>query len=185
MRMHALLLVSSLAFALLLAVAVPSAAQSPGDTTYLYDLSATSRYQEGCFDPCLCPMLAEAGLAGTFTLQHTGTEGGWEIFTVDAIQWTISLPSGVLLQVSGSGSLRIDFAGGSQRLNLGLSLDDSPPESFDSGVVPLTADFPRIEVLVSLHGVYCYDKVFTICAERSLPIADGRQGWGTLKSRFE
>ena len=44
----------------------------------IYRLNPESTYQFGCFPPCLCPILVQQGVAGTFKLKFAGTVGGAE-----------------------------------------------------------------------------------------------------------
>ena len=43
----------------------------------IYRLEARSNFQEGCFPPCMCPILIHQPVIGTMTLARTGTDGGF------------------------------------------------------------------------------------------------------------
>jgi len=161
-------------------------AQLPGDSTVLYELADVSRYQEGCFDPCMCPMLTEATVTGAFTLQHTRSDGVWEEFAVDSVTWIVRFQDHVLHEVAGNGTLALDFDGHRQQLMLLLSLDGDPGQSYDSGIVAVTSEFPQIKVTVSMNGMYCYDQVFWLRAGRSSTVGIGHgTGWGAMKAYYE
>jgi len=57
------------AVAILAAITGAVSAQTGATTSpTLYRLEPGSTYQHGCFAPCLCPILAEVPLRGTFGL---------------------------------------------------------------------------------------------------------------------
>src|SRR5207247_10662136 len=51
-----------------------------------------------------------------------------------------------------------------QQLQADLSENGAPPVKFDSGLVPVTSPFPLIDIAISMHGFYCYDKGFFLKA---------------------
>src|SRR6266536_5228778 len=60
------------------AVNTPASAQ----TSTLYRLNEDSTFQQGCFPPCLCPIMIAAPVKGTFVLTPTGFDG---LFTTYAV----------------------------------------------------------------------------------------------------
>ena len=73
-----------------LAVPTPLAADpvSEADGT-IYRLGKESTYQEGCFPPCMCPILAQMPARGTFKLTHVGCEDpSIDVYAVDEVNWT-------------------------------------------------------------------------------------------------
>ena len=71
------------------------------------------------------------------------------------------------LRVSGSGSYTVGIpdttAVRKHRLELDLRLGDSAVEHFDSGWV-IGPSLPHIQIQISIHGMYCYDRVFVVDA---------------------
>jgi len=142
-----------------------------------YVLQEESVFEEGCVDGCLCP-ITMTDLAGAFLLRPAGRDGDFDVFQVSEARWTVfgNRP------VTGSGTLRIDAAGGLQRLELTLAVGTDPPEAFDSGLVPLEAQLPDIRAAVAMNGFYCFDRVFTIRAEPAEPVAREPTRWGRIKA---
>lgn len=150
--------------ALLALWAAPARAQSADAPATLYRLEKDATYQEGCFPPCLCPILVETPARGTLALRPAGFDGLFEHYEVRDVNWTVSLGDSEL-RVTGSGKYRIggEFAL-MEQLELDLRVGDEPVEHFDSGLVPAGAIFPSLRVAVSIHGQYCYDTVFVVSA---------------------
>ncbi|MBL8860061.1 MAG: hypothetical protein JNL28_16245 [Planctomycetes bacterium] len=150
--------------ALILAfVALPSSAQSSAPV--IYGLGSASTYTEGCYPPCLCPIWFGGTPTGTLRLQFTATDpAGFDHYVVQSVAWTMDT-FGVTHVVTGTGQYK---RGGQvvvqEQLTLDLSVDGAPTEHYDSGLVPPAATFPRIEIAISLNGMYCYDKVFSLDA---------------------
>ena len=44
-------------------------------TTTAYQLDIDAALEAGCFSPCMCPVLIQAPLKGTFSLVSTGFDG--------------------------------------------------------------------------------------------------------------
>ena len=129
----------------------------------IYGLNEKSVYQEGCFAPCMCPIMMEAGASGRFRLSSTGDVDSFRTFSIDKVKW--SVPQ-LARQFTGSGSYR--FSTGPdprQQLTLELSENGGAAEKYDSGLVPVETDFPGIAATISIHGIWCYDKVFAVHAE--------------------
>lgn len=151
--------------AALLTWAAPAAAQTAdASSPAVYRLDpAGSTYQTGCFEPCLCPVLAEIPVLGTFVLTPDGFDGDFARFKVADVNWIVEREDSDL-RVIGSGLFWTGGdAGDEQRLQLDLKVGEAEPERFDSGFVK-GAVFPAIQVTISIHGMYCYDTVFTIAA---------------------
>jgi len=160
----------ALTLALLLAAScLPMQAQT-GVTPvfpFPYLLGPESRYEEGCFAPCLCPIFLTDKAKGSFTLTFSGFEAPFIVYDVKDIEWSIP---GLNKTFTGSGRYLIGWRGNAQQqLQVDLSENGGPVERFDSGLVPVTVPFPRIDVAVSMHGFYCYDKGFYIKAAPARP----------------
>ncbi len=134
-----------------------------------FKLTPSANYQEGCFPPCLCPIMIDGPVGGMLKLVYKGLDNtNVHSYAVEEVYWTVPNfnPD---LRITGSGKYRIGSPGPitlmQQRMELDLKVGDHPVEHFDSGWVPI-ADMTRINVTVSIHGMYCYDRVIRIDADR-------------------
>jgi len=148
-----LILLSTLA-----AVGVP--AQTEDGPPVHYRLLPGSTYQQGCWEPCDCPLLEPQPLSGTFELVYLPVMGPIETRGVAAVDW--SVPT-LEYRVTGSGMLQL--LPHQQRLVLDLGINDDPVQQFDSGFVPEVDPFPAIDVVISMNQFYCYDIVMRVRAE--------------------
>ncbi len=168
--------IRSLALVFVLAVSVlPAAAQStvPIRFPIPFLLSPDSLYQEGCFDPCLCPVMFREPAKGSFSLSFAAFDPPFIVYDVLDINWSVP---GLNKTFTGAGKYRIGWRGtAQQQLQVDLSENGAAPVRFDSGLVPVTAPFPRIDVAISEHGFYCYDKAFYLKAAPARPIWMGTQ----------
>src|SRR5207247_7087728 len=137
----------------------------------------------GCFAPCLCPIMLEAPVKGTFVLTPTGFDGLFVTYAVTDVNWVV-LIDGAETPVTGDGTYKIggEFAL-QQELVLDLHVGDGIPEHFDSGLVTGPAPFPDINVTVSRNGMVCFDKVFEVSAS-PVPLDQIRLYW-LLGSTFQ
>lgn len=152
-------------FAVLAGNAGLAGAQTDDTKPVIYRVEKGSTYQQGCFPPCLCPILDAAPVRGTFTLTFAGFDGLFTTYKVTDVNWTASLGDPEL-RITGSGTYTIggEFAV-QQRLELDLKVGDQPVQHFDSGLVTGgTVPFPGIDLRVSLHGEYCVDTVIEVNA---------------------
>ena len=150
------------AFAAAVFLAAPSLALAQGVP---YALGDSANYQEGCYDPCKCP-LEIAPIGGTFELTYTHADLFTAYYDVDNVDWVIGLGTQIL-SVKGDGTYEFggDFAL-THRLQLDLSIDGGPEQHFDSGYV-IVGDgnfFPAIDITISLNGMVCFDQVFDLIA---------------------
>ena len=132
----------------------------------IYRLNPDSTYQQGCFPPCLCPIMEQRGVRGTFKLTYTGLDGPVETYAVDDVNWTAPFDEREL-RIVGSGIYQVgspDPAAVMQhRMRLDLKVGDEPVQHFDSGWV-MIGDVSRIGITVSIHGMYCWDTAIIIDA---------------------
>jgi len=130
----------------------------------LYALQADSTYQGGCFDPCDCPSEPAYPMNGTFALSPAGFSQHFAHYKVSSVKWQVNHEGGTFL-ITGDGTYKIggDFAL-THQLELDLFVDGAPAEHFDSGLIPVDGGFPVIEIVVSINGIFCLDKVLTIHA---------------------
>lgn len=148
-----------------LAASDPAIAQTTADSLpVLYRLDKGTDYQQGCFPPCLCPIMFQEGVKGTFVLTPAGVDPLFTNYTVTGISWMVTL-GGTDTFVSGSGTYRIggEFAL-EQELTLDLKVGDNPVERFTSGRVIGPAPFPAIAITISRNNQTCFDTVFRIQA---------------------
>src|SRR3990172_1010594 len=76
----------------------------------IYVLSPTAAYQEGCFPPCMCPIMVEQPITGTFKLIYAGPSDGIETYYVEDVNWTV--PSfDPPLRITGVGKYSIGSPG--------------------------------------------------------------------------
>jgi hypothetical protein len=165
-RISALLGALALGFA-----AAPASAQIiTGPVPYVLDTA--SDYTHGCYPPCLCPLMFNPNLVGTFTLHFTSADPAgfvhYDVLNVDMFLGTTN-PD----HITGSGHYR---HGGQvailEEMDLDLSVNGAAPEHFDSGLVAAAAVFPQIDISVSMNGMVCLDTVYHIVA------APGEAGMG-------
>src|SRR5207247_8765990 len=81
----------------------------------VYRLEPGTTFQQGCFPPCLCPLLQEVSVRGTFNLTPAGFDGLFDTYAITDVGWLVSLGSGYL-RISGAAPYRV---GGSVRRCLG------------------------------------------------------------------
>ena len=140
-------------------------------STGIYRLDKGSTFQRGCFEPCLCPILAEVPVRGTFNLIPTGFDGLYQNYKITDINWTVSLGNPEL-RITGSGTYRV---GGEfailQELSLDLLVGGGPAQHFDSGLVLPGAQFPSLSATISVNKMYCFDTVIVVNAS-PVPLAE-------------
>ena len=68
-----------------IAVSAPASAQ----TGTLYRLNEDSTFQQGCFPPCLCPIMIAVPVKGTFVLTPIGFDGLFDTYTVTDVNWLV------------------------------------------------------------------------------------------------
>ena len=149
----------------ILALGVPTAlAQGASDAATIYRLNPASNYEQGCFGPCMCPILLGTGVRGTFVLTSTGFDGLFNTYAVTDVNWIVA-SGDQELRVTGSGTYKVggEFAV-QQELALDLKIGDSEVQRFDSGLVPGGGKFPEISVTISMSGQVCFDTVFLVDA---------------------
>ena len=150
---------------LLGAVAVSGPASAQTNTTpALYRLNPDSSFEQGCFPPCMCPVMITQPVMGTFLLTPTGFDGLFNTYAVTDVNWVVVI-GGTATTVSGGGTYRV---GGEvallQELALDLQVGGSKLAHFDSGLVADSVSFPNIAVAISTNGQVCFDTVFDVRA---------------------
>src|SRR5437773_11332853 len=141
-----------------LAFGAPTArAQGSSVAATSYRLNPASNYQQGCFGPCMCPILVGTDVRGTFVLTSTGFDGLFNTYAVTDVNWIVA-SGDQELRVTGSGTYKVggEFAV-QQELALDLKIGDSDAQRFDSGLVPGGGELPDISVTISISGQVCFD----------------------------
>lgn len=167
-------------------VSVPASSAWPQlDPPIRYALSAKSEYEEGCFDPCMCPILLASDLEGAFSLEALEPQGTWEVHAVQDVAWDVIFFGELFRRAVGDGTYRVDTAHGLQQMVLELRVNAGEPLRFDSGVVPVEVQWPALALSVSRNGMFCYDEVYHVHAAPAGPISvEADLRWGTLKSMY-
>ena len=151
-----------------LLLAAPSMVSAQTNTSdVLYVLNPASGYEDGCWDPCLCPVHLTDGLAGTFRMRPAPPEPGFDVYAIDQVNWFLPQFD---QRITGSGTYRIggEFARMHQ-LVLDLVQDGRPLQHFDSGLILGGADFPAITISVSMNNYVCHDTAFHLAAAPVVP----------------
>src|SRR6266516_8095705 len=141
--------------ALLLWGVVAASTPASAQTSTLYRLNKDSTFQQGCFPPCLCPIMIAVPVKGTFVLTPTGFDGLFNTYAVTDVNWLVSI-GGSNTPVTGSGTYKIggEFAL-EQQLSLDLQVGGDKVQHFDSGLVTGPAPFPDIKATISVNGQQC------------------------------
>lgn len=135
-----------------------------------YTLAPGSVLEYGCMGPCACPVLFSGPLKGSFTFYRTGIDPLFTHYALLNIAWTYTMndgPGGTPRARSVRGSGTYDVGGEFalvQRMTLDVTTDDTLPQHFDSGAVPVHATFPIIDIEARLHVNACIDSVFHVIA---------------------
>src|SRR5437867_10976143 len=91
----------------ILAFGAPTAlAQGASDAATIYRLNPASNYEQGCFGPCMCPILLATGVRGTFVLTSTGFDGLFNTYAVTDVNWIVA-SGDQELRVTGSVSYMV------------------------------------------------------------------------------
>jgi len=137
-----------------------------------YTLNRQAMYQQGCWDPCDCPLWSPVPLVGDFKLVPLRNLGTYvEYAVVDlafkADGFSNSNPNGENLEITGAGlyTLIAGFAGMIESMDLQLSLDNELPVAFSSGFINSGEEFPAIDIDVSMNGLVCFDRLLSIRAD--------------------
>jgi hypothetical protein len=139
------------------AVATARADEFP---TVPYALVEGSTYQEGCFDPCECPLLQEQPMTGSFDVVFYPFAGPLWTVAVENVAWSVPTLG---KEITGHGIYR--RAGSQHSLQLELQIDGEPPIAFDSGWVEGGALYPFIDITVTKNNFFCYDIVLHVRAK--------------------
>jgi hypothetical protein len=87
--MRSLVRLLLLAFLLALGPWPPNATAQSFFEPVDYVLLEGSTFQEGCFAPCMCPIIEPQTMQGTFVLQRLPSQGPLDLFAVGEIDWLV------------------------------------------------------------------------------------------------
>src|SRR5579859_5120085 len=87
-------------------------------STTLYRLNPDSTFLQGCFAPCMCPVMITEPVRGTFFLTPTGFDGVFHTFAVTDVKWSFTSYGGTT-NATGSGTYKF---GGNGAIQQQLSL---------------------------------------------------------------
>jgi len=122
-----------------------------------------SAFEVGCFGPCDCAVITRSTY-GSFNLVPTGFDGLYDTYRVERYIASFNNGPGAVA-LSGSGTFRI---GGEFAYMQQMTLDLTGPEGqrfhVDSGLVPVGAAFPKIQIDCPAHAFACYDTVVVVGA---------------------
>jgi hypothetical protein len=141
----------------------------PQSEVQRYRLGPSSTYQQGCWDPCDCPLWSPVPLSGTFSLvplRDLGTYMEFAVVNMDLSAFGSNEdPQATHLSGAGLYTLIAGFAGMIESLELELSINGEAPTHFESGFINSGEEFPDIDIDVSMNGMVCFDIVLGIRAE--------------------
>jgi hypothetical protein len=140
----------------------------PKHEIHPYALVDGSTFQRGCFDPCDCPLGPELPMVGTFKLVPLVEEPMFltEFALVDVAWHVLFNSAGECIPITGFGVYQLlgDFVL-QERLALELIVGNEEQTHFDSGYEMDDVLFPRIDAVVSVNGVECYDTVLHVISD--------------------
>lgn len=156
----------------LLGVAVAAALNAPvfadpigADAGLILRLSGDATFQEGCFPPCLCPLLVEQPVLGTLKLVYMGQPEGVHLYEVQEVNGLLPY-SDTTERIVGSGRYSVGSPSMltvmEQRLELDLRIGEGAVQHFDSGWRPWNPG--DLDLTVSINGEFCWDRVIRVHA---------------------
>lgn len=124
-------------------------------------------YEEGCFAPCLCPLLRKR-TSGTFGVVDLGpgSDPNEQHYALVDVHWKTRPPPAPPTQdFTGFGAYSLNASTGQHRLVCDLTDANGLVQRFDSGLVAGGSQFPaKLDAAISVHGFYCLDQAFLIKA---------------------
>ncbi len=146
-------------------------AQTATASSQFYRLGDKSLFQQGCFAPCLCPILLSGPVEGTFRLTLAPPDPLFTVFQVTEVNWLVRMGDSDV-RITGSGTYRVggEFAL-MEQLQLDLKVDNQDVQQFDSGLVAGGSEFPAINLTIATHALTCNNMAITVAA---LPLPDAQ-----------
>lgn len=139
-----------------------AAEPDPWNRAGLWRLDPASRFEQGCFDPCLCPVHFFDDARGSFALSLVGIGDVFDFYDVVTMNLTT-----VQLHWSfaGSGEFRFSQVANLESLSVDLAQPGFPPQHFNGeSAVPGNPD--TMILTITVNNRVCYDTVFSIVAAR-------------------
>lgn len=135
-----------------------------------YSLGNISTYQQGCFDPCDCPLQEPRSLIGGFGLVPLVISNHTRQFAITQVRFHVRSAKNLIppIILTGHGRYTVSYFQNQATQRMLLTLHDGDPNSgameFDSGDVPIEVGLPRISITVDMNGQVCFDTVLDIHA---------------------
>ena len=156
------------------ATAAPAQTISGNTGEQIYRLKDSATYQQGCFEPCLCPVLNQLSMRGTMVLGPTFVGDVFDFREVTEVNWYVSDDNGnEFASITGSGIYYIaNWPGGPpmHALELDLQVNGGEVTHFFSDLVPMMTNDGSFDIQISMNGVYCYDIVMQVVAAPVPPL---------------
>lgn len=142
----------------------------PTNRETVYRLNSGASYQDGCFEPCDCPLNEQADVIGTFVLGPLHIGDAFNFREVREVYWTVQRGN-ELLRITGDGGYFISNWGEPpfHSMSLDLSINDGPTQHFFSDLHQIESNDGSIDLVVSINGVHCDDIVIDVEAS---PVAE-------------
>jgi len=158
--------VALVVFAIGIHCTVAQSSHAASGCEVVYRLTEKADYQEGCFPPCMCPILFTDQIRGTFVMGPIQPGAQFSSREVKFVNWIVTRGEEEF-EIRGSGVYRFedDFETGDHSLDLLLRIDGAGPKLFFSGWVPRSSSGGSIDIPISINGQYCYDTVITVNAK--------------------
>ena len=145
-----------------------------------YRLDGEAFYQEGCWDPCLCPITIEQPQAGGFSLvplpptPEAPTTHQWGVIRIGWFPSISITPANAV--TTGSGFYSVGPSDTrpplNQRMLVALTRPASAEEEYDSGwvgfgpVIGVALPPSRININIADNAFFCYNQVYGVSARR-------------------
>lgn len=147
-----------------------AAGVAPKSAIRRYNAHGT-RYFEGCFAPCACPVVLDLEVRGSFDLVDVGVSNGFQAFAVTSARFLSPMPpppGHLELFAKGYGIYRVGMPGAHPVLQEEMVLDvfiNGLPGRIRAPFEDVADPFPAIEIDLSEFGQVCYDRVLRLSAE--------------------
>lgn len=140
----------------------------------IFRLGPAATFQEGCFPPCMCPIMNEQPIVGVMKMVYAGQVNGIHTYSVQDVNWKVQGPAGsnIPLRLTGSGMYRVGSPGAilvlQQRLELDLQDGTSNAmQHFDSGWVTFNqSNTGSLDIMISMNNMFCWDRAIRVQAMR-------------------
>lgn len=147
-----------------------NAAAVPLNQITNYTVRNDATYQQGCWDPCDCPLWSPVPMVGNFKLVELRNFGTYVEYAVVSMHLSAfsdnnDTSDDVMLDGGGLYTLIAGFAGMIESMELDLSVNGEPETHFSSGYLNSGEEFPAIDIDVNMNGLVCFDILLHISAQ--------------------